>query len=54
MFIKGIFHQTFKGRKIIRVEVDGEKFTVRFADGEVLQNLSITELNHVLVTATGR
>ena len=52
--IKGTFFRSFKGRKIIRVEMDGERFTIRFADGEVLQNLTIGEMNHVIVTATGR
>lgn len=52
--IKGTFFQTFKGRKIVKVELNGELFTVKFSDGEVLSNLSLTELNHVIVTATGR
>lgn len=52
--IRGTFFKSFKGRKIIKVELDGEKFTVKFNDGEVLSNLTIDELNHIVVTATGR
>ena len=52
--IKGIFFQSYRGRKIIAIAMDGEKFTVRFADGEILTKLSLNELNHVIVTATGR
>jgi ribosomal protein L21E len=54
MFVKGIFHRDFHGRKIIGIKANGESFTVCFSDGEILQNLSLTELNHVVVTATGR
>lgn len=54
MFVKGIFFRSFKGRKITRVAVNGEKFTVYFSDGEVLENLSLNEVNHVIITATGR
>lgn len=54
MYIKATFFENYRGRKIIKVEVDGEKFTVHFADGEVLVNLTINELNHIVVTATGR
>ncbi len=54
MFVKGTFFKSFRGRKIVRVEVNGGFFTVRFSDGEVLSNLTIVELNHVIVTATGR
>lgn len=52
--IRGTFFKSFKGRKIIKVELDGEKFTVKFNDGEVLSNLTIDELNYIVVTATGR
>lgn len=52
--IKGVFFRSFRGRKIIKVEMDGEKFTVRFNDGEVLTDLTIIELNHVVASATGR
>ena len=52
--VRGTFFKSFKGRKIIKVELDGEKFTVKFNDGEVLSNLTIDELNHIVVTATGR
>ena len=52
--IKGTFFQSFKGRKIIRIEMNGEFFTVHFANGEVLSKLNLAELNHVVVTATGR
>lgn len=54
MFVKGIFFRSFHGKKITKVEVDGELFTIKFADGEVLSKLTIGELNHVIVTATGR
>ena len=54
MFVKGTFFGDFKGRKIIKIEMSGEKFTVRFSDGEVLSNITIDELNHIVVTATGR
>lgn len=54
MFVKGVFFRNFHGRKIIRIEANGEKFTVKFSDGEVLTNLGINELNHVIVSATGR
>lgn len=51
--VSGVYFRNYHGRKIIRVEFNGEKFTVKFSDGEVL-SLTINELNHVLVTATGR
>lgn len=54
MFVKGIFFKNYRGRKIIGIKMDGEFFTVRFADGEVLSKLTIGELNHIVVTATGR
>ena len=54
MYTKGTFFRSFRGRKIVRIEVNGEFFTVRFSDGEVLENLSVNELNHIIVTATGR
>ena len=54
MFIKGVYYKNYRGRKITRIEVNGEKFTVHFADGEILQNLTIAEMNHIVVTATGR
>ena len=54
MYIKGIFYFNYHGKKIIKIEFNGEKFTVKFSNGEVLTNLSIRELNHVVVTATGR
>ena len=54
MYTKGTFHKSYRGRKIVKIEVDGEFFTVRFADGEVLSKLTIGELNHIVVTATGR
>ena len=54
MFVKGTFFKNYRGRKITRIETNGERFTVKFSDGEVLQNLNITELNHIIVTATGR
>lgn len=52
--INGIYFQNYRGRKIIRIETDGELFTVIFNDGEVLKGLDINALNHVIVTATGR
>lgn len=52
--VKGIFFVNYRHRKIIKIEVHGEFFTVHFNDGEILTDLSITELNHVVVTATGR
>lgn len=52
--IKGIFFRNFHGKKITKVEVNGEFFTVVFNDGEVLTKLNLAELNHVVVTATGR
>lgn len=52
--IKGIFFKSWSGRKIIRIELDGEKFTVKFNDGEVLTDLTINELNYVVASATGR
>ena len=54
MMVKGTFYRSFKGRKIIGIELNGEKFTVKFSDGEILNNLTINELNYVVVTATGR
>ena len=54
MFVKGTFFRNFKGRKIVRIEMNGELFSVRFSDGEILTKLTITELNHVITTATGR
>lgn len=52
--VKGIFFKNYHGRKIIRIELNGEKFTVRFSDGEVLENLNLNEVNHIIITATGR
>lgn len=52
--IKGVFFRSFHGRKIVRIEMDGEKFTVRLNDGEVLTDLNLNELNHVVASATGR
>lgn len=52
--IKAVFFRSFHGRKIVRIEMDGEKFTVRFGDGEVLTGLTINELNYVVASATGR
>ena len=54
IMIKGTFFRNFKGRKIVRIEMNGELFSVRFSDGEILTKLTITELNHVITTATGR
>lgn len=54
MYTKGTFHRDFHGRKIVRIEANGERFTIRFSDGEVLQNLNLNELNYVIVSATGR
>lgn len=54
MFVKGVFFQNYHGRKIVKIEVNGEFFNVKFADGEILTKLSLTELNHVVITATGR
>ena len=54
MYTKGTFFQTFKGRKITKIEVNGEKFTVHFSDGEILKGLNLNELNHVVSSATGR
>lgn len=54
MFMKGTFFQNYHGRKIVKIEVNGELFTVKFADGEILTKLTIGELNHVVITATGR
>lgn len=53
MNVSGVFFRNFKGRKITKVEVDGEKFVVHFSDGENL-TVTLNELNHILVTATGR
>lgn len=52
--IKGTFFQNYHGRKITRIEVNGELFTVHFSDGEVLTKLNLDELNHIVITATGR
>lgn len=52
--IKGTFFKSFRGKKIIKIEMDGEFFTVRFNDGEVLTDLNLNELNHVVASATGR
>ncbi len=52
--IKGTYFRNYRGRKIIRIAMDGEFFTVHFANGEVLSKLNLDELNHVVVTATGR
>lgn len=49
MHIKGTFYRNFHGKKIIKIEVNGEFFTVKFSNGEVLTNLSIRELNHIVV-----
>lgn len=54
MNVSGVFFQNYRGRKITKVEVDGEFFTVFFGDGEVLKRLTLNELNHIVVTATGR
>ena len=54
MYVKSIFYRDFRGRKIISVKMNGEKFTVHFSDGEILVNLTISEFNHIVVTATGR
>ena len=54
MYTKGTFFKNYRGRKIVRIEVDGEKFTVKFSNGEVLKKLDLNELNHVVITATGR
>ena len=54
MMVKGIFFHSFKGRKITKIEVNGELFSVTFSDGEVLENININELNHVVSSATGR
>ena len=54
MMVKGIFFRNFKGRKITKVELNGEFLTVHFSDGEILKDLSVAEFNHVIVTATGR
>ena len=52
--IKGVFFKSYSGRKIIRIKMDGEKFTVHFGDGEVLTDLNLNELNYVVASATGR
>lgn len=52
--IKGTYFKNFSGRKIVRIEMDGEKFTVRFSNGEVLTDLTINELTYVVASATGR
>ena len=52
--IKGTFFKSYSGRKITRIEMDGEFFTVHFANGEKLTKLNLNELNHIVVTATGR
>ena len=52
--MKGTFFRSFKGRKIIRIEMNGEKFSVHFNDGEVLTKLNLNELNYVVSSATGR
>lgn len=54
MNVSGVFFRNFNGRKIVRVETDGEKFTVKFNNGEILTGLNINEFNHVIVSATGR
>ncbi len=54
MYTKGTFFRNFKNKKIVKIEVDGEKFTVKFSDGEVLSNLTLNEVNHIVITATGR
>lgn len=54
MMVKGIFFRSFSGCKITKIEVNGEKFTVRLSTGEILSGLNINELNHVVVSATGR
>lgn len=54
MIIKGTYFRNFKGHKIVRIEMNGEKFSVHFSNGEVLSNLTINELNYIVVTATGR
>lgn len=51
--IKGTYFKSFRGRKIIRIEMDGEKFIVRFNDGEFL-TVDLNELNHIVASATGR
>ena len=52
--MKGTFFQNYRGRKIIGIKMDGEFFTVIFNDGEVLTKLNLDELNHIVITATGR
>lgn len=52
--IKGTFFRSYRGRKIIKIKMDGEKFTVHFNDGEVLTDLTIAELNYIVASATGR
>lgn len=52
--VKGTYFRSFRGRKIIKIELDGEKFTVRFNNGEVLTDLTINELNYIVASATGR
>lgn len=52
--ISGIYFKSYRGRKIIRIELDGEKFTVHFNDGGVLTDLTINELNYIVASATGR
>lgn len=52
--IKGTYFRNYRGRKIIRITMDGEFFTVCFSDGEILSKLNLDELNHIVVTATGR
>lgn len=54
IMVKGTFFRSFRGKKIIRIETDGEKFTVKFNDGEVLTDLNLNELNHIVASATGR
>lgn len=52
--IKGIFFRSFSGCKITKIEVNGEFFTVRLSTGEILTKLNLNELNHIVITATGR
>lgn len=52
--IKGTFFKSYRGRKITKVEMDGEKFAVHFSDGEVLTDLNLNELNYIVASATGR
>lgn len=54
IMIKGTFFQNYRGKKIVKIELNGEFFTVHFSDGEILEKINLAELNHVVVSATGR